>query len=48
MLDLLNASSFLLVTPVKNACIEHLSNKLGSDNCFDVLRIAEQFGVDKL
>ena len=48
VLDLLNASSFLLVTPVKNACIEHLSSKLGSDNCFSVLQIAEQFGADEL
>ena len=37
VLGLLNASSFLLVTPVKYACIEHISSKLGSDNCFSVL-----------
>ena len=48
VLDLLNASSFLLVTSVKNACIEHLSNKLSTDNCFSVLQIAEQFGADEL
>ncbi|KAL9954901.1 hypothetical protein ACROYT_G042486, partial [Oculina patagonica] len=48
VLDLLNASSFLLVTPVKNACIQVLSRRLGSDNCFSVLQIAEQFGADEL
>ncbi|XP_078351049.1 kelch-like protein 25 [Oculina patagonica] len=48
VLDLLNASSFLLVTPVKNACIQHLSRRLGSDNCFSVLQIAEQFGANSL
>ena len=46
--DLLNASSFLLVTPVKNACIEVLSRRLGSDNCFSIMHIAEQFGADIL
>ena len=48
VLDLLNASSFLLVMPVKNACIQLLSRKLCSDNCFSVLQIAEQFGADEL
>ncbi|KAL9954902.1 hypothetical protein ACROYT_G042487 [Oculina patagonica] len=48
VLDLLNASSFLLVTPVKNACIQLLSSRLGSDNCFSVLQIAEQFGANSL
>ena len=48
VLDLLNASSFLLVTPVKNACIRVLSRSLGSDNCFSVLQVAEQFGADEL
>ena len=46
--ELLNASSFLLVTPVKNACIELLSKKLGSDNCFSIMQVAEQFGADEL
>ena len=46
--ELLNASSFLLVTPVKNACIEVLSRRLGSDNCFSIMQIAEQFGADEL
>ena len=48
VLELLNASSFLLVTPVKNACIEVLSRRLGSDNCFSIMQIAEQFGADIL
>lgn len=48
VLDLLNASSFLLVTPVKNACIQLLYKRLGSENCFSVLQIAEQFGADDL
>ena len=48
VLELLNASSFLLVTPVKNACIEVLSKRLGSDNCFSIMQIAEQFGADIL
>lgn len=48
VLELLNASSFLLVTPVKNACIEVLSRRLGSDNCFSIMQIAEQFGADEL
>ena len=48
VLDLLNASSFLLVTPVKNACIQLLYKRLGSENCFSVLKIAEQFGADDL
>ncbi|XP_022778170.1 kelch-like protein 12 [Stylophora pistillata] len=48
VLDLLHASSFLLVIPVKNACIELLSKQLASDNCFSVLQIAEQFGADLL
>ena len=48
VLELLNASSFLLVTPVKNACIEVLSRSLGSDNCFSIMQIAEQFGADIL
>lgn len=46
--DLLHASSFLLVMPVKNACIDMLSKRLGSDNCFSVLQLAEQFGADML
>ncbi|XP_020607091.1 kelch-like protein 17 [Orbicella faveolata] len=46
--DLLNDSSFLLVTPVKNACIEVLSRRLGSDNCFSIMQIAEQFGAGEL
>ena len=46
--ELLNASSFLLVTPVKKACIEVLSRRLGSDNCFSIMQIAEQFGADEL
>ena len=48
VLELLNASSFLLVTPVKNACIEVLSKRLGSDNCVSIMQIAEQFGADIL
>ena len=48
VLELLNASSFLLVTPVKNACIEVLSKRLGGDNCFSIMQIAEQFGADEL
>ena len=48
VLDLLHASSFLLITPVKNACIQLLSRNLGSDNCFSFLQIAEQFGADEL
>ena len=48
VLDLLNASSFLLVTPVKNACIQVLSRRLSSDNCFSVLQVAEQFGANEL
>ena len=48
VLELLNASSFLLVTPVKNACIEVLSKRLSSDNCFSIMQIAEQFGADEL
>lgn len=48
VLDLLNASSFLLVTPVKNACIQLLSKSLGGENCFSVLQIAEQFGAVEL
>ena len=48
MHELLNASSFLLVAPVKNACIEVLSRRLGSDNCFSIMQIAEQFGADEL
>ena len=48
VLELLNASSFLLVTPVKNACIEVLSKRLSIDNCFSIMQIAEQFGADEL
>ena len=48
LLDLLNASSFLLVTPVKNACIQVLSNNLSNESCFRALQIAEQFGADEL
>lgn len=48
VLDLLNASSFLLVTPVKNACIQLLNKRLSSENCFSVLQVAEQFGADDL
>ena len=48
VLDLLNASSFLLVTPVKNACIQLLYKRLSTENCFSVLQIAEQFGADNL
>ena len=48
VVELLNAASFLLVTPVKNACIEVLSRRLGSDNCFSIMQIAEQFGADEL
>ena len=48
VVELLNASSFLLVTPVKKACIEVLSRRLGSDNCFSIMQIAEQFGADEL
>ena len=46
--ELLNASSFLLVTPVKKACIEVLSGSLDSDKCFSIMQIAEQFGADEL
>ncbi len=48
VLDLLNASSFLLVTPVKNACIQFVYRRLSYDNCFSVLQIVEQFGADEL
>lgn len=48
VLDLLNASSFLLVTPVKNACIQLLYKRLSIENCFSVLQVAEQFGADNL
>ena len=48
VLDLLNASSFLLVTPVKNACLQLLSKRLNIENCFSVLQVAEQFGSDQL
>ena len=48
VLELLNASSFLLVTPVKNACIEVLSKRLESNNCFSIMQIAKQFGADEL
>lgn len=48
VLDLLNASSFLLVTPVKNACIQLLYKRLSSENCFSILQVAEQFGAETL
>lgn len=48
VLDLLHASSFLLVIPVKNACIDLLSKQLTSENCFSILQVAEQFGADVL
>lgn len=48
VLDLLNAASFLLVTPVKNACLQLLSKRLNIENCFSVLQVAEQFGAEQL
>ena len=48
VLDLLNAASFLLVTPVKNACLQLLSKRLNIENCFSVLQVAEQFGAQQL
>ena len=48
VLELLNASSFLLVTPVKNACIQLLCKRLSSENCFSILQVAEQFGASDL
>ncbi|KAL9954905.1 hypothetical protein ACROYT_G042491 [Oculina patagonica] len=48
VLDLLNASSFLLVTPVKNACAQFLYRRLSYDNCFSALQLAEQFGAEEL
>ena len=48
VLDLLNASSFLLVSPVKNACLQLLCKRLSIENCFSVLQVAEQFGEESL
>ena len=46
-LELLNTASFLLVTPVKKACIQILNNQLSIENCFSILQVAEQFGASE-
>ena len=48
VLELLNTASFLLVTPVKKACIQILNNQLSIENCFSILQVAEQFGASDL
>ena len=48
VLELLNTASFLLVTPVKMACIQILNNQLSIENCFSILQVAEQFGASDL
>ena len=48
VLELLNTASFLLVTPVKKACIQILSNQLSIENCFSILQVAEQFWASEL
>ena len=48
VLELLNTASFLLVTPVKKACIQILNKQLSIENCFSILQVAEQFGASEL
>ena len=48
VLELLNTASFLLVTPVKKACIQILNNQLSIENCFSILQVAELFGASEL
>ena len=48
VLELLNTASFLLVTPVKKACIKLLHRQLSGENCFSILQVAEKFGASNL
>ena len=48
VLELLNTASFLLVTPVKKACIKLLHRQLSGENCFSILQVAEKFGASDL
>ena len=48
VLELLNTASFLLVTPVKKACIQILQRNFSTENCFSILQVAEQFGASDL
>ena len=48
VLELLNTASFLLVTPVKKACIQLLHRQLSGENCFSILQVAEKFGASYL
>ena len=45
---ILDAASFFLVKPVQEACVEVLSGKLGSTNCFNVKHLAEKYGASEL
>ena len=48
VLGLLNTASFLLVAPVKRACIQLLLRQLSGENCFSILQIAEKFDASEL
>ena len=48
VLELLNTASFLLVTPVKKACLHILNRNFSTENCFSILQVAEQFGASDL
>ena len=43
VLELLNCASFLLVSPVKKACLRYLSDKLSIENCFATKHLAEKY-----
>ena len=45
---LLEASSFLLLNHVKNACAEVMSNNLSISNCFSTKRLAERYALDEM
>ena len=46
--ELLEASSFLLIDPVKKACEQVLKSGLKKDNCFNIKRLARKFDCAEL
>ena len=43
--DLLDAANFLLVAPLKNACLEVLCSDVSIENCFSAKRTAEKYSA---
>lgn len=48
IVDILEASSFLLLEPLKKTCIEILSSKISLENCFSTKRLAMEYNAVEL